>query len=129
MIFQRAIISFQKLKADLILVLNKTFQKVNLPIYIRFSKVGYSQLDAIFELFIKKSNIEDLLRDYLTILIQVTKLIDSKIIEVKALEYWHKLKVYRMMFMYYLEKKNKVVLLGNCIFYWNNTQNYTIIID
>ncbi len=46
-IFRRATTSSQKSEADLMLVLNKALQRVNLSTYIRSSKVGNSQSVAI----------------------------------------------------------------------------------
>jgi len=68
-IFRREVTSPQKSEADLMLVLNEALQRANLPAYIRFSKVGYSQSGAISGLLTEKSNAEDLLRDYSTTLI------------------------------------------------------------
>lgn len=70
----------------------------------------YSQLGAIFGHLIEKSNTKDLLKDYLTTLIQVAKLVDKRVIEVETLEHWHRLKVHRVPFMRYLEK-GKIKLL------------------
>ncbi len=71
------------------LVLN---ERVNLPAYVRFSKVGYSQSGAISGLLTEKSNAEDLIRNYLTVLIRAAKSVDERVIEVEALERWYRLK-------------------------------------
>lgn len=67
-------------------------ERVNLPAYVRFSKVGYSQSGAISGLLTEKSNAEDLIRDYLTILIRAAKSVDERVIEVEALKRWYRLK-------------------------------------
>ena len=54
------------------LVLNKLLQRTA---YIRFSNVGYSQAGAIARLLTKKSNVENLIKNHLNILIQAIKLI------------------------------------------------------
>ena len=46
-IFRRDVTTPQKSEADLILVLNEVLQRVNLPAYIRFSKLEYSQSGVI----------------------------------------------------------------------------------
>ncbi len=75
---------------------------MNLPAYIRLSKVGYSQSGAISGLLTEKSNTEDLLRDHSTVLIRAAKSVDEGVIEVEALERWHRLKVHGMPLMRYL---------------------------
>ena len=77
---------------------------MNLPGYVRFSKVGYSQSGAISGLLTEKSNAEDLLRDHLTILIRAAKPVNEGVIGVEVLERWHMLKVHRMPLMHYLKK-------------------------
>ena len=72
-IFRRDITSPHNSEVDLILILNEALQQANLPAYIRFSKMSYSQSDKISGLLIEKSNVEDLLRDYSIALIQVAK--------------------------------------------------------
>ena len=101
-IFRRASKSPQKSEADLMLVLNETLQRLNLPAYVRFSKVGYSQSGAISGLLTEKSNAEDLLRDHATTLIRAAKSVDEGVIGVEALERWHRLKVHGMPLMRYL---------------------------
>lgn len=51
------------------LVLNKLLQQANFLAYIRLSKVDCCQLSLISRLYTEKLNIEDLLGNYLTILI------------------------------------------------------------
>ncbi len=68
-IFWRVITSPQKSEADLILVLNEALQRANVPAYVRFIKVGYSQSGAILGLLTEKSNAEELLGEYSTTLI------------------------------------------------------------
>ena len=109
-IFRRATTSPQKSEADLMLVLNEALQRVNLPAYIRFSKVGYSQSGAISRLLTEKSNTEDLLRDHSTILIRATKSVNKEVIGVESLERWHRLKVHGMPLMRYL-REGKMELL------------------
>lgn len=92
------------------LVLNEALQRANFPAYIRFSKVGYSQLDTISGLLTEKSHAEDLLRDYSTILIQAAKSMDERVIKVEKLERWHRLKVHGMHLIQYL-KERKMELL------------------
>lgn len=101
-LFRRATTSPQKSEADLIFVFNKTLQRVNLPAYIRFSKVEYFQSGTIFRLLTEKSNAENLLRDHLTALIEDIKLLDKKVTRVDALDRWHRLKVYGMPLLHYL---------------------------
>ena len=85
-IFRRATTSPRKSEADLILVLNKALQQVNLLGSVRFSKVGYFQLSAIFGLLTEKSYTEDLLRNHSTALIRAAKSVDEGVIGVEALE-------------------------------------------
>ena len=66
------------------LVLNKFLQRARIQAYTRFSEVGYSQSGAISELFIEKSNTEDLIRDHLYALIRALKSVDKGGIGVKA---------------------------------------------
>lgn len=72
---------------DLILVLNKALQQVNLPTYKRFNKVRYFELGAISGLLTKKSNTDNLLRDHLTALIQAAKSVDKRVIRIEVLKY------------------------------------------
>lgn len=56
-------------------------------------------------------------------LIKAAKLVDERIIEVKALEHWQKLKIYEMFLVQYLDKKKiklftkicKIVLYKYCM--------------
>ena len=102
-------------------------ERVNLPAYVRFSKVGYSQSGAISGLLTEKSNAEDLIRDYLTILIRAAKSVDERVIEVEALERWYRLKPLTCylgegkMELHYREIES--------IFYWNKTQDHTTMVD
>lgn len=66
-------------------------------------------LHAIFELLTEESNTKDLLRNYLITLIWATKSVDKRSIKVKVLERWHRLKVYRISFIYYLGDGKKVL--------------------
>ena len=101
-IFRRDVTTPQKSEADLMLVLNEALQRVNLPAYIRFSKLGYSQSGAISGLLTEKSNAEELLRDHSTMLIRAAKSIDGGVIGIETLERWHRLKVHGMPLMRYL---------------------------
>lgn len=92
------------------LVLKKVLQLVNLPHYIKFGKLRYSQFEVISRLLIEKFNVKELLKDYLTILIQAIKSIDKGVIEVEILEQWHRLKLHRMLLMYYLETRKMELL-------------------
>lgn len=58
----------------------------------------------------EKYNAKDLLKNYSTVLIRAAKLIDERIINIEALERWHRLKVYGMPFIYYLGER-KIELL------------------
>lgn len=84
------------------LVLNEALQRANLPAYVRFSKVGYSRSGAISGLLTEKSNAEDLLRDYSTLLIRTAKSVNGGVIGVETLERWHRLEVHGMPLMRYL---------------------------
>ena len=84
------------------LVLNEALQQANIPPYIRFSKVGYSQSGAISGLLTEKSNAEELLAEYSTTLIRAAKSVDEGVIGVEILERWHRLKVHGMPLVRYL---------------------------
>lgn len=73
--------------------------------YIKLNKVGYSQSDAIIELFTKKFNAKNLLRHHSTVLIRAAKSMDKVVIGVKILECWYKLKVDGMPLIHYLEEE------------------------
>lgn len=90
----------------MILALNKKLKQLNVLACIRFSKRRYSYLSAISDLAIEESNTEDLLRDYSTILIKVIKSEDKKVINVKALEPWYRLKINEMPLLHYLRERN-----------------------
>lgn len=62
-------------------------QWVNFLAYIKFDKADYSQSSAIFELFIKKSNAENIPKDYSTTLIWAAKSADKRVIRVEILKY------------------------------------------
>ena len=109
-IFWRANILPQKSEADLMLVLNKTLQQANLPSHIRFCEVSYSQSGAISGLLTKRSNAEEVLKDYSTTLIRTAKSVDEGVIRIEALERWHRLKVHGMPLMRYL-REGKIELL------------------
>lgn len=72
--------------------------------------MGYFQLGVIFGLLTKKSNVKNLLIDYSTTLIWVAKSGDKKVIGIKKLEQWQRLKIYKMRLMQYL-KERKMELL------------------
>ena len=76
----------QNSETDPMLALNEFLQKTSALAYIRFNKDGYFQSSAVSWLFIKKSNIEDLIKYHSNMLIQVIKLLDKRVIRVKALE-------------------------------------------
>ena len=101
-IFRRVITSPQKSEADLMLVLNEALQRANVPAYVRFIKVGYSQSGAILGLLTEKSNAEELLGEYSTTLIRAAKSVDEGVVGVEKLERWHRLKVHGMPLMRYL---------------------------
>lgn len=87
-------------------------QQANILAYIRLNEMNYLQLSAIFELFTKKSNVKNLLKDYSTILIQADKLVNKWIIELKAFKHWYILKLYKMsLIQYYKKRKIKPVYL------------------
>ena len=86
------------------LVLNKALQRANVPAYVRFIKVGYSQSGAISGLLTEKSNAEKLLGEYSTTLIRAAKSVDERTVGVEKLEQWHRLKVYGMPLMRYFGK-------------------------
>lgn len=79
-------------------------------VYVRFIKIGYSWSGAILGLLMVKSNTEELLRKYLTILIRATKSVDKRVVGVEMLEQWHRLNVYRMSLIYYLEERKIEIL-------------------
>ena len=101
-IFRRVVTSPQKSEADLMLVLNEALQRANVPAYVRFIKVGYSQSGAISGLLTEKSNAEELLGEYSTTLIRAAKSVDEGVVGVEKLERWHRLKVHGMPLMRYL---------------------------
>lgn len=59
------------------LVLSETLQKVGMPAYTRFSRVGYSQSDSISALLMEKSNAEELTKGHSNTLIRATKSVDE----------------------------------------------------
>ena len=81
------------------LVLNESLQKAEIPAYIRFSKVGYSESGAISGLLTEKSNVEDLIKDHAITLIRAAKLVAEGLIGVETLERWQRLKVHGMPLM------------------------------
>ncbi len=83
-------------------VLNEVLQRANIPAYVRFIKVGYSQSRAILGLLTEKSNAEELLGEYSTTLIRAATFVDKGVVEVERLERWYRLKVHGMPLMRYL---------------------------
>lgn len=69
MIFWRKATFPQKSEVDIMLVLNKSLQRVGITMYVSFSKIRYFQSKAIFKLLTKKFNMEDIIKNYLNILI------------------------------------------------------------
>ena len=61
-------------------------QKTEILVYVRFNKVCYSQSDAISGLPIERFNMEDLIKNYLNILIWTIKSMNKKVIGVEAFE-------------------------------------------
>lgn len=61
-------------------------QRAKILVYIRFSKIKYSQSKDILKLLTTKSNIENLIKNYSNALIQVTKSVDKSIFKIKALK-------------------------------------------
>lgn len=59
------------------LVLGETLQKVGMPAYTRFSRVGYSQSGSISALLTEKSNAEELTKGHSNTLIRATKSVDE----------------------------------------------------
>ncbi len=57
-IFRQEDLSIQKSEADLIFAHNRALQRVEIPTYTRFSRIGYSQSGAISGLLIEKSSLE-----------------------------------------------------------------------
>ena len=101
-IFRKEAAVSQRSEADLMLFLNELLQKAEIPAYIRFSKVGYSQSGAISGLLTEKSNAEDLIKDHTTTLIRAAKLVDEGVIGVETLERWQRLKMHGMPLIFYL---------------------------
>ena len=60
---------------------------------------------AIFALLSEKSSMEQLISIYSNIFIKDTKTIDVRVIGVKVLKYWQRLKVHRMLLEKYLNVK------------------------
>lgn len=69
---------------------------------------------SYFVLLKKKLSTENLVKDYSNMLIKAIKSVDKKIIGIKTLEYWQRLKVYKMFLVQYLEKR-KINLLSQKI--------------
>ncbi len=84
------------------LVLNESLQKAGIPVYTRFSRVGYSQSGAISALLMEKSNAENLVKDHSNMLIRAAKSVDEKVIGIETLEQCERLKVHGMSLMRYL---------------------------
>lgn len=95
-IFRREPGSPQKLEEYLMLVLNKSLQKTEIPAYIRFLRVGNVQSGAISALLTEKLSAEDLVREYSNVLIRAAKSLDKSVIGVEGLERWQRLKVHGM---------------------------------
>ena len=70
---------------------NKSLQEAGIPTYIRFSRVRYSQSEAIFAWFTKRSSAEILVRDHSNMLIRAAKSVDGKVIGIEVLEHWQRL--------------------------------------
>lgn len=83
MIFWKEATFPRRLEADLMLVLNKSLKRARIPTYTRLSKMRYSQSGTISS---EKSNMEDLIRDYLNALVCAAKSIDESVIRIEALE-------------------------------------------
>lgn len=92
------------------LILNESLQRAEIPAYIRFSRVGYSQSGAFSALLTEKSNAEDLVKDHANMLIRAAKPVNEGVIGVEALERWQRLKVDGMSLARYLGK-GKIELL------------------
>lgn len=84
------------------LALNKILQKVGELVSVQFSKIGYSQFEAISTYLTKKADVIVLLKTWINVLIRVTKTIDQAVIGAKTLERWHSLKVYGISLERYL---------------------------
>lgn len=102
---------FEKLKANLILFLNKSLQKIKISAYIQFNWVKYLQSKTISALFRKKFSIKQLVDNYSNIFIKITQIVIVGVIGIKTLERWQRLKIYEILLTKYLEKKNKFILL------------------
>lgn len=68
----------QKSEADPMLALNESLQRAFIPVYIRFSRVGYFQSGAISGLFTDRSNAEDLIQHHSNTLISTAKSVGEK---------------------------------------------------
>lgn len=66
----------------------------------------YLQSVPIFILLLEKLNAEELISNNINILIRAAKLVNKWIIWVKTLKYWHKVKIYIILLVQYLGKKN-----------------------
>lgn len=78
--------------------------------YIRFIKVSYSYPDAKFALLTEIWNLEDIQKDYSPILIGFAKWIDKYIIVIRALNFWHRWRIHRFLFMSDIEKEQMELL-------------------
>ena len=85
-IFCQEALSLQKSEIDLMLALNKSLQKAGILAYTRFNKVSYLQSGAISVLLIKKSSVEQLVNNYLNIIIRAANVVDMGVIWIEALK-------------------------------------------
>lgn len=72
---------------DIILVFNKTLQKIRKSALICFNRVSYSQSKAISTFFIKKRDIIKVFKTCINVLIKTTKIINLIVIGAKVLKY------------------------------------------
>lgn len=101
-LFPRKVGQPKKLEEDIMLALNEALQKAGEPASIRFSRVGYSQSDAISALLTDKADAAELLKTRINILIRAAKTVDQAVIGAETLERWHRLKVHGMSLERYL---------------------------
>ena len=92
------------------LALNKLPKKTGMSAYIRFNKIKYLQSRAIAILLSEKLSTEDLIRNHSNILIRGIKSANEKVIDIKALEHWQKLKMNRMFLTQYQKKEKQSCL-------------------
>ena len=104
-IFRQEALSPQKLEADLMLALNKSLQKAEIPAYTRFTRVEYLQSLAIFTLLTEKSSTKQLVGNHSNILIKAAKVIDTEVIIIEALKHWQGLKLHGISLARYLRER------------------------